>query len=180
MQFETETKILNVNKKEIKQVLDFLGAKKILDTQFIVDWYQDSGTVEGKEPWYLRIRSDVEGNHELTWKGKSEKLGTSRTHKEIKLAVSDPEAARAFLKELGLENYARQEKFRTSWKLKGWRFDLDEYPGMPAYLEIEGKSEDHIQEAIKLLGLENHKTSSEGERILIQQEYGLDWYNMKF
>ena len=81
---------------------------------------------------------------------------------------------------MGLERYAHQEKYRISWLYKRWRFDLDQYPGMPAYLEIEGYSGKHIRQALELLGLSGHKTSSEGERILIQKEYGLNWYDMRF
>jgi hypothetical protein len=51
---------------------------------------------------------------------------------------------------------------------------------MPAFLEIEGKSEDEVKEAVALLGLENNRTWAEGERILIQKVYGLDWYDMRF
>lgn len=51
---------------------------------------------------------------------------------------------------------------------------------MPSYLEIEGKNHEHVQEAIKFLGLENHKSIGEGERILIEKRYKLDWCNMRF
>ncbi len=64
--------------------------------------------------------------------------------------------------------------------LKDWNFDLDHYPGMPAYLEIEGNSHEHVQEAIKLLKLSDHTSIGDGERILIEKKYGLDWYNMRF
>ncbi|MEK7062419.1 MAG: hypothetical protein AAB946_00120, partial [Patescibacteria group bacterium] len=53
---------------------------------------------------------------------------------------------------IGLEKYARQEKDRTSFVYKDWQFDIDQYPNMPAFLEIEGNSEEHVKEAIKLLG----------------------------
>ena len=61
-----------------------------------------------------------------------------------------------------------------------WQFDLDQYPNMPAYLEIEGKHEEHIQEILKKLGLEGHEYSLEGERILIEKKYGLNWNEMRF
>jgi len=51
---------------------------------------------------------------------------------------------------------------------------------MPAYLEIEGRSEEHVREALKLLDLETNPTWAKGERILIQETYNLDWYDMKF
>ena len=180
MTYETETKVLNVDKEEVVCTLEKLGASKILDTRFVVDWFWTPGTEEGKEPWYLRIRSTRQGICEITWKGKSSPLGASRSHQEINITVSSHQAAADFLQAIGLQLYAHQEKDRTSWTHKDWKFDLDQCPGMPAYLEIEGKSEAHIQEALKLLGLEKNVTSSEGERILIQKTFGLDWYTMKF
>jgi adenylate cyclase, class 2 len=183
---ETEVKILNVEVGGISLKMDKLGAQKVLDTKLTVDWYGpselygDGKITEGQDPWFLRIRTSTAGETEITWKGKSEVLGASRSHEEINFTVSDPQKAGAFLEVLGFVHYAHQEKMRTSWKYQDWRFDLDQYPDMPAYLEIEGSDESHIQEAISLLSLENNKTSSEGERVLIQKEYNLDWYNMKF
>ena len=82
--------------------------------------------------------------------------------------------------EIGLEKYAHQEKVRTSFALKDWSFDIDQYPKMPAFIEIEGTSEESVKEAIKLLHLEKNKTWAKGERILIQNIYNLDWYDMRF
>jgi len=180
MAHETETKVLNVNKNLISRKMKGLGAKEILRTRYIVRWFWPKGSKEGKTPWYLRIRTTSEGTSEITFKGISKKLGTSRTHREINVHVEDPIKVSELFIALGLEQYAYQEKDRISWIYKHWRFELDRYPDMPEYLEIEGKSEKHINEAIQLLQLKNHKTSNEGERILIQEEYNLNWYTMKF
>lgn len=104
----------------------------------------------------------------------------TRKHKEINFNILEPEKLSDLFDELELEKYAHQEKDRTSFTYEDWQFDIDQYPNMPAYLEIEGTSEENVKEAIKLLGLENNKTWAKGERILIQDTYGLDWYNMKF
>lgn len=180
MTHEVETKILDVDVGRVAQALTSLGAKKLQDTRLIVDWFRSRGTKEGQEPWFLRIRTDAQQKSEVTWKGKSDKLGASRRHQEINFEVSSSEQAGALLIELDLEKYAHQEKNRISWEYQDWRFDLDTYPGMPSYLEIEGNSEEHIQEAIKLLELQGHRHSAEGERVLIQSEYGLNWYEMRF
>src|SRR6185369_6792866 len=100
--------------------------------------------------------------------------------KEINFNITEPQKLADLFEELGLEKYAHQEKNRKSFVLKDWQFDLDQYPKMPAYLEIEGKSEEHIKEALELLGLKNNPTWAQGERILIQETYGLDWYQMSF
>lgn len=178
--FEVETKVLDIDPEDLKKRLDDLGAEKILETRLIVDWYKNPKDNIGSEPWFLRVRSYSDGKHEVTWKARSEILGNSRKHKEINFEVSNAASAADLFNELGLEAYAHQEKDRLSWKLEDWRFDLDKYPNMPPYLEIEGISEDHINKAIGLLGLEKNKTSPQGERILIETEYKLNWYDMRF
>jgi adenylate cyclase class 2 len=178
---EIETKILDVDVQDIKKKLNSLGAQEIQNTRLIVDWYGPKGlTHDGDDLWFLRVRTYSNGKHEVTWKGKSDILGASRKHKEINFTISDPIQIGYFFEELDLEKYGHQEKDRISWTLNDYQFDLDQYPGMSAYLEIEGESEAHIQEAIKLLDLASHKNSSDGERALIKKEYGLDWFNMRF
>lgn len=180
MAHEIETKVLDIDVKAILKKLALLGAKKISKTRLAVTWYRLKGVKEGEDPWFLRIRSNSEGVNEVTWKAKSDILGKARKHKEINFKIAEPERLSDLLEELGLEKYAFQEKDRVSFALKDWRFDLDQYPKMPAFLEIEGKSEKHVKEAMKLLGLEKNRTWAEGERLLIQKIYNLDWYKMNF
>lgn len=181
MPFETETKILEVSAVDIRDRLERLGAEKTLEARLIVNWYRLDGIKEGEDPWFLRIRTRSNSDiAEVTWKGKSEILGNSRQHQEINILTPEFKKMSDLFLAIGLEKYAHQEKDRISWEFKEWKFDLDQYPDMPAYLEIEGHGEDHINEAIKLLDLVGYKASSEGERKLIQDQYHLDWYNMKF
>jgi len=177
MALEIETKVLDIDVDEIKSKLLVFGAQKIQETRLFVDWYR---TKEAKEDWFLRIRSNSEGKHEVTWKGDPKTLGIAKVRREINFFVEEPEKVADLFRELGLEKYAHQEKDRTSFSFKDWHFDIDQYPGVPPYLEIEGKSEEHLKEGMKLLGLENNRTYAKGERILIKEVYGLDWYNMKF
>lgn len=180
MTYEIETKVLDIDPKEIETKLAALGAKKIQDTVLSVDWYRMKGVKEGEDPWFLRIRSNSEGQHEVTWKAKSDIVGVSRKHKEINFLIGEPGKLADLFEELGLERYAHQEKKRTSFTLRNWNIDVDHYPNMPPYLEIEGENEEHIKEAIVLLGLKKNRTWANGERILIQGVYGLDWYDMRF
>jgi adenylate cyclase class 2 len=180
MAHEIETKVLDIDQKEIEKKLSDMGAAKSRRTKLVVTWFRKVGVTEGKDEWFLRIRSYDDVKHEVTWKAKSEILGTARKHKEINFLIAEPEKLADLFEETGLEKYAHQEKFRTTYTLKDWQFDIDEYPKMPAFIEIEGRGEEHVKEAIKLLGIEGNKTWAEGERILIQSVYNLDWYNMSF
>ena len=168
MAFEIETKVLDINEKAVIKSLVSLKAKKIQKTTLTVDWYRLIGTKEGEDPWFLRIRSNSDGKHEVTWKAKSSIAGGVRKHKEINFNIDVPTQLSDLFQEIGLEKYAHQEKIRTTYSLKNWTFDIDQYPNMPAFLEIEGPSEDSVRKAIKLLGLEKNRTWAKGERILIQ------------
>jgi adenylate cyclase class 2 len=178
---EIETKVLEVDKNSIILQMQKLGAKKILDTRLVVDWYGPKGlTHNGDDPWYLRIRENSQGQKEVSWKSLAKVVGNTRQSEEINFNVSDGEKIGELLKILNLENYAHQEKDRISWQYENWQFDLDTYPKMPPYLEIEGQSHEHIQEAIKLLHLEKHESISDGETKLIQEKYKLNWNDMRF
>ncbi len=180
MAHEVETSVLDIDANAIVRRLEELGARQTQKTRLVVDWYHVQGTKEGEDPWYLRIRSYSDGRHEVTWKAKSDAAGIARRHKEINFDIKDPAALAELFSGLGLERYAHQEKDRVSFALKNWSFDLDQYPNMPAYLEIEGSDEANIMEAVQLLDLGRNRTWNKGERTLIQQIYGLDWYDMRF
>lgn len=90
MAYEIETKVLDINSEQLQQKLISLGASKMKETRFSVDWYRIKGVKEGEDPWYLRIRSDSEGKHEVTWKAKSTILGIARKHKEINFNIEEP------------------------------------------------------------------------------------------
>jgi len=177
---EIETKVLNIDKKRVVQKIISLGARKKKESRLTVHWYWLNGIAEGEDPWFLRIRSDSVGRHEVTWKAVSTILGTARKHKEINFDIHDHDKLADLFIEIGLEKYAHQEKERVSFEFMDWSFDIDQYPGMPAFIEIEGNNEEHVNQAIKLLGLEDKVTWANGERILIQEKYGLDWYDMRF
>jgi adenylate cyclase, class 2 len=180
MSYEIETKVLDIDKEKVIEKLESLGARKVQETRLIVDWYRPKGEKEEDALWFLRIRSNSEGQHEVTWKSKAGVSGIAKIQEEINFFIQEPKKLVYFFGKLGLEKYARQEKNRTSFSYKKYQFEIDEYPGVPAYLEIESDSENSIRRALKLLGLEDHRTWEKGERTLIQEVYGLDWYSMEF
>lgn len=180
MATEIETKVLDIDPKGIIKKLKKLGAKKIQETRLRVDWYRPRGCEDGKEDWYLRIRTHKSGKYECTWKPKSKHQGLIRINRDINFLIEEPEKLDELFMELSLEKYAYQEKDRTSYKYKNWLFEIDEYPGMPAFLEIEGNSEEHIKKGMKLLGIEKNRTWNDGEKSLINKVYNLDWNTMKF
>lgn len=177
---EIETKILEINEKEVAKKLESLGAEKIQDVILKVDWFSLPDLLKENHPWYLRVRSYSSGKTEITWKGKPEITGAVRKVREINVLVDDHKKTKMLFESLGLVCYAHQEKKRTSWKLNGAQFDMDTYPKMPTYLEIEAGSEKKIISMIKKLNLEKFQTWNYGEKKLIIEKYKLNWYDIRF
>ncbi len=180
MAYEFETKVLEINKDAVIKTLTDLGAEKIDENRLTVDWYCPKGANPDTHPWFLRIRRYSNGYAECTWKSKPIETGIMRTHKEINFELPEPDKLAELFTELDLIAYAHQEKDRASFTYKDWRFDIDTYPGIPTYLEIEGKDEAHIKEAMALLKLENYTAVSSNERKLIGEHYKVHWHEMRF
>lgn len=177
---EIETKVLEINIEEIVQKLLDLGAEKIQEVLLKVDWFSLPGIDKDNQPWFLRVRSYSTGKIEVTWKGDLEVLGVSRKVKEINISVDDHDKMRMLFEAIGLVCYAHQEKKRVSFTLDTAQFDIDTYPGMPTYLEIEAGSEEEITNIIKKLELSEKETWNDGERTLIEGKYKLNWSEMRF
>jgi adenylate cyclase, class 2 len=177
---EIETKILEVETNSLIKNLEALGAEKTQEVVLTVDWFSLPGLDKDHQPWFLRVRSYSTGKIEVTWKGKHEIEGAVRKVLEVNVFVDNHEKMKMLFEAIGLFCYAHQEKKRISWKLENVQFDLDTYPGMPAYLEIEAGSEKEISDMVKKLNLEKHETWNDGEKILIEEKYKINWCDMRF
>lgn len=85
-------------------------------------------------------------------------IGNTRTHsidsvKEIEISVGDFDVAKLLLEELGFFYKNYQEKKRSSYLLEnGVRVDIDQWPLIPPYLEIEGDDQTSIYKVVEMLG----------------------------
>lgn len=177
---EIETKILEVDVASIREKILALGAKPTGSGRLFVDWYKMPHHEKRNEPWYLRIRNTYDGGYELTWKPKEETKDGIRTVREIHFHLTDHEKMRELLDVFGLVSYAHQERDRESFQYGAVRFDIDTFPGIPSFLEIEAPSQEEVASMIHKLELEKHERFPTGERRLVEEKYGLDWYAMHF
>ncbi|HEV7424457.1 MAG TPA: CYTH domain-containing protein, partial [Candidatus Paceibacterota bacterium] len=107
---EIETKVLEIDKEKIKEILKSLGAKEIQNTRLVVDWYCPKGTKIDDQLWYLRIRTTTDGKNEVSWKSLPKIVGNTRHSDEVNINVSDALLTKKLFESIGLENYAHQEK----------------------------------------------------------------------
>ena len=73
--------------------------------------------------------------------------------KEICLTVDNYNNAVEFLTSLAGEPKALQETYRESWVKDGVEIDIDTWPWIPSFIEIEGKSAEAVEGIADKLGL---------------------------
>lgn len=73
---------------------------------------------------------------------------------EAEVEVSDFRGAQRLLEAMGFFTLRYQENYREEWRLDGVTFDLDTWPDLPTYLEIEGPNEADVQHAASVVGLD--------------------------
>ena len=129
----------------------------------------------------LRLRQDE--NARLTFKGPSVELGGGvSSRKEIEFVVGDYDSAKQFLEELGFNEIAFYEKFRSTYQLDKTHIMLDELP-YGDFIEIEGDDPGAIHHIADLLGLNWNAMIKNGYSALFNRvagRYGLDHSRLSF
>jgi adenylate cyclase class 2 len=72
--------------------------------------------------------------------------------KETEMVVPSREVANDFLEAIGLSHRGYLEKKRTTYILNNHKIEIDTWPKIPTYFELEGKDEKDIEEILNLLG----------------------------
>lgn len=172
MHTEYEVRVLEINVEKLIRKLETLGAKKI------GDWDQKRYAYdidENSRNKWIRLRTNGEIST-LTYKEIVD--DTIDGTKEIEFTVEDFETVNEFLQKIGFNNGRYQENHRTRYMLNGVELDIDTWPNIPTYLEIEGKSEQEVHNMVKLLELENEKVVTI-DVLEVYKSYGYDVNNIE-
>lgn len=147
---ETEIKILNINKEQVERALHTLGAEQ-KGNFFIVEKAFDFPKKSGmKLPGLLRLRK-VNERVELCFKEKILASENFKIQEETETTVENFETTVKIFTSMGLEEKRHREKRRISYVLENTKIEIDEYPHIPVYMEIEG-TEETIPKVVALLG----------------------------
>ncbi len=174
---EIEIKVLDVDKEKIISKLESIGAKKVFDGKLAsIKFDFDDGRIS-KNDELLRIVNS--GNETvLTFKGKPEN-SEFKVREEIEFKLSNDPNLIKILNLIGIKEKSFHEKFRTSYVFKDIRFELDSYPGLPTYLEIEASDEKRVKDGLDLLGLDITQTTKKTAAQILT-EHGIEKQNIKF
>jgi adenylate cyclase class 2 len=166
---EFETKILNINKKTIKFLNDnaTLINKRHLVKRFVYD-------IGYKNSW-IRILDD--NGLSLCYKNyQSYKIG-GIDEIEFKVAGKLKDLKRLLII-LGCKLIAEQHSYETNYEYNGTKIDLEKWPMIPPYLEIEGKNKKSVLATIELLGF-NKKDSRPITTKMVYKMYNIDLHKFK-
>ncbi len=171
---EIEVTFLEIDLDDIRSKLEALGAKSLGAHQTKRKLFDFSGLPLEKNNSWLRLRDN--GNKTtLTYK----KWMEDGLMKETEVVVSDFDTIADILLAIGMIVKRYEENKREKWTLGDITFDIDSWPLIPTYIEIEGPSLDIIQEVSEKLGFDwNTRVPSSPLKIYASYGYTLGDYSV--
>ena len=171
MNTEYECRILDVDVDSLKKNLEKIGAVKVDDK----DMRRYTYTVDLEKHSWIRLRDDGK-KITLTYKQiDSDKISGT---KELEFEIKDFEKANEFIRLIGFKPNAYQENNRTTYVFEKVTIDIDSWPKIPTYVEIEANSEKEVMDIVHLLGYTKEDTTTM-DVIQVYAHYGLDLHSFK-
>ena len=173
MHTEYEVRVLEINKDEIIKKLERLGAEKKGEFEQKRYVYDLRPIENGK---WIRLRT----NGKVTTLAYKDIISnTIDGTREIEFVVDNFDEANEFLERIGFKSRNYQENKRIQYVLNGVEIDIDLWPKIPAYMEIEGKSEEQVLEMKKLLCIDENKVTTLNCDDIYRQIYKIDISKIK-
>jgi adenylate cyclase class 2 len=167
MPIEFEAKLLDVEPDEMANRIRSLGGRRI-GSRLLRRYVYDIRA--GDASRWIRLR-DTGAEVTLTVKEIAHDGIDGTTETEV--VVGDFETTNELLRRIGFEPKSYQENRRTSFELAGAQLELDRWPRIPPYLEIEGRSREHVLEVSRMLGASADDLTGENTT-KVYARYGID------
>jgi len=166
---EIECRFLEIDKEAlIKKLLD-LGAEdqgeKLLQEVIIYD----KDLKWRNEDKRMRIRN-ADGKLTLSYKEHTDHNTVDGTI-EIEIGIDNIKQTELLLEKLGFASFRHQEKKRHTFILDSVTFDIDSWPRIPTYVELEGDSEEALKKAAAAVGYDWKDVVFENPRSVIENRY---------
>lgn len=168
MNIEYEVRVLEIDKDNLVKRLERLGAKKVgeyFQKRYVYD------TVEKSDGKWLRLRTNGTKST-LTYKS-VEKDAIDGT-KEVEIVVDDFERTNELLEKIGIYSRNYQENKRIQYFLDDVEIDIDTWPFIPTYVEIEGKNEESVYKIVDKLELDKSKVTTLDVQSVYEKIYNID------
>jgi adenylate cyclase class 2 len=165
---EYEAKVLDIDPGTLTEAIFAAGGRQVglttLQRRYVYD------ITPGDDRRWIRLR-DTGRESTLTVK-QIRHDGIDGTD-EIEVTVSDFDTTNELLGRLGFTPRSYQENRRTSFTLREAQLEIDEWPLIPPYLEIEAGSRAHVIEVAGLLGYAEADLTGENT-VKVYARHGID------
>lgn len=146
--------------KDLQEVMKHKNYLQILTNQNVINIIKKYRNNENK---WIRLRI-TNGRATLTIKHilKDKESSTLQQMQEIEMDVESENSAKDFLEGLGFSHKCFLEKKRTTYELQNRKIDIDTWPKIPTFFEVEGKDSKDIESFLNILGysMKDEKTVS--------------------
>ena len=172
---EHEIKILDVNVAELEKALNKLGAKKVYDD------FREIIALDTEDRDYLNnqdklIRITDEGSIKVTMHVNQSK---PEIKEGIKFKVSRMKEVLDFFAQIGIKPISDVKARRISYELGKIDFDIDLFPAIPPFLEIDIENIEEegftVDSLLEKLGISNNKVVVMGTED-IHNLYSIDYF----
>ena len=168
MPTEFEGKVLDIEPVEVAQAILDQGGRRVGATELMRRYVYD--VILGDEGRWIRLRDTGSGSTLTVKEIRHDGIdGTDETE----IGVDDFEAANDLLGKLGFTPRSYQENRRTSFLLNDARLEIDEWPLIPPYLEIEADSREEVLRTAALLGYGEADLTGENT-VSVYARHGID------
>jgi adenylate cyclase, class 2 len=174
---EIECRFLEIDKEALVKKLIDLGAEDrgevMLEEKIIYD-KEGNWKAENKR---IRLRR-VGGEVKLSYKHHEAHTVDGTT--EIEFGVDDFEKPELLLEQLGLKVSRYQQKKRHTLILDEVTFDIDTWPRIPTYVELEGGSEEELKNAAAAVGFDWNGVEFHDPAWVIENKYNIPVRSMTY
>lgn len=172
---ELEVRFIKIDKPSLLKKLRELGAKDLGEDLLRELIFDNKARTFNSERKLIRIRTTRKGST-LTFKDHRK---VSYKVPEIEFGIEDPDKAAQFLRKLGYKDVRRQEKRRHKFQLEGCTIDIDTWPGVDPYVEVEGPSKDSIKRVSEKLGFNWGEVIYEDAKRVLEKYYHIPVSKLK-
>ena len=173
MKTEYELRVLEIDKEEMIKKLEALGAVekgKFEQKRYVYDLRP------AEDNKWIRLRTN---GKKTTLTYKDIVSNTIDGTKEVEIEVDDFEKTNEFLERIGFKNKGYQENERIQYILNGVEIDIDSWPMIPTWMEIEGESEAQVLDMLKMLNVDESKITALNCDAIYRQIYNIDISTIK-
>lgn len=156
--FELDNLLENEEKAELKSIIGYDNISELNHRENIVEYLNNPKLLEFVKKFHnnpkkwIRVRQT---NNKTTIAVKhilAKNVTSLQQMLETEIEVPNIKEANNLLEALGYSYKSYQEKERITYLFQGYEIDIDTWPGIPTYFEVEESSEKDLEQILGKLG----------------------------